>query len=82
MRSQAVGRASVQAKRLACWAGSVMAVMAFLPMCAVAVVAGVSVKEDPLAVQRARAEWVQKKGREVYYTQTFDLSGLPAYRPG
>ena len=77
MRAPALDWASVQAKRLACWAGSVMAVLAFLPTCAAAAVADVSVKEDPLAVQRARAEWVQKKGQKIYYTQTFDLSGLP-----
>ncbi|MEO6876738.1 MAG: phosphate ABC transporter substrate-binding protein, partial [Opitutaceae bacterium] len=36
---------------------------------------------DGLKVQKARAEHVTSRGKQVYYTQTFDLSGLPAYQP-
>ena len=36
---------------------------------------------DGLEVQKARAEHVVSRGKLVYYTQKFDLSGLPAYRP-
>ena len=36
---------------------------------------------DGLAVQQARAEHVTSRGKQVFYTQKFDLSGLPAYVP-
>lgn len=36
---------------------------------------------DGLEVQKARAEHVTSRGKRVYYTQKFDLSGLPAYVP-
>jgi phosphate transport system substrate-binding protein len=36
---------------------------------------------DGLAVQKARAEHVTSRGKMVYYTQKFDLSGLPDYVP-
>ncbi len=36
---------------------------------------------DGLEVQKARAEHVTSRGKKVYYTQQFDLSGLPAYVP-
>ena len=36
---------------------------------------------DGLDVQKARAEHVTSRGKQVYYTQKFDLSGLPAYAP-
>ena len=36
---------------------------------------------DGLEVQKARAEHVTSRGRKVYYTTTFDLSGLPDYVP-
>jgi len=36
---------------------------------------------DGLEVQKARAEHVTNRGKQVFYTQKFDLSGLPAYAP-
>jgi phosphate transport system substrate-binding protein len=36
---------------------------------------------DGLEVQKARAEHVTSRGKQVFYTQVFDLSGLPAYQP-
>src|SRR5580704_6513346 len=36
---------------------------------------------DGLEVQKARAEHVTSRGKKVYYTQKFDLSGLPNYVP-
>jgi len=36
---------------------------------------------DPLEMQRARAVSVTSKGHKVWYTQKFDLSGLPDYKP-
>ena len=36
---------------------------------------------DALEVQKARAEHVTSRGKQIYYTQKFDLSGLPAYAP-
>ena len=36
---------------------------------------------DGLEVQKARAEHVTSRGKQVYYTQKFDLSGLPSYVP-
>ena len=36
---------------------------------------------DGLEVQKARAVHVTSRGKQVYYTQKFDLSGLPAYVP-
>jgi len=44
------------------------------------VVAGAQ-SRDGLEVQKARAEHVTSRGKQVYYTQKFDLSGLPAYAP-
>lgn len=37
--------------------------------------------QDPLELQRARAASMAGKKDRVYYTQRFDLSGLPEYRP-
>ena len=36
---------------------------------------------DALEVQKARAEHVTSRGKQIFYTQKFDLSGLPAYAP-
>ena len=36
---------------------------------------------DPLEMQKARAVSVTSKGHKVWYTQKFDLSGLPDYTP-
>jgi phosphate transport system substrate-binding protein len=36
---------------------------------------------DPAALQHARAKGIQDKAAKVYYTRTFDLSGLPDYKP-
>jgi phosphate transport system substrate-binding protein len=36
---------------------------------------------DPLEMQKARAKTVTSKGHQVWYTQQFDLSGLPSYKP-
>ncbi len=36
---------------------------------------------DGLEVQKARSEHVTSRGKKVYYTQTFDLGGLPVYVP-
>lgn len=36
---------------------------------------------DPLDLQHARARGIQSKAAKVYYTEAFDLSGLPAYKP-
>lgn len=38
--------------------------------------------QDPLALQRARTAWLKSKKDHPYYTQTFDLSGLPEFKPG
>ena len=32
-------------------------------------------------MQKARSEHVTSRAKKVYYTQTFDLSGLPSYAP-
>lgn len=37
--------------------------------------------QDPLAMQRVRAAGMAAKKDNIYYTKTFDLSGLPEYRP-
>jgi len=34
-----------------------------------------------MAMQEARAEALKTKGKKAYYTRTFDLSGIPAYKP-
>jgi phosphate transport system substrate-binding protein len=36
---------------------------------------------DPLELQKARAEGLMKRAARVYYTEKFDLSGLPEYKP-
>lgn len=36
---------------------------------------------DPLEMQRARVKSVTSKGHKVWYTNKFDLSGLPEYQP-
>src|SRR4051812_12021358 len=36
---------------------------------------------DGLEVQKARAEHVTSRGKTIYYTQKFDLGGLPTYVP-
>ncbi len=36
---------------------------------------------DPLEMQQARVKSVTSKGHKVWYTQKFDLSGLPDYTP-
>jgi len=38
--------------------------------------------QDPLAMQRARTAWLKSKKDHPYYTQKFDLSGLPEFKPG
>lgn len=48
---------------------------------ATAPVAMLAQSRDGLVVQKARAEHVTSRGKKVYYTQTFDLSGLPLYVP-
>ncbi len=47
----------------------------------VACATGQAQSRDGLEVQKARAEHVTSRGKQVYYTQKFDLSGLPAYVP-
>jgi len=37
--------------------------------------------QDPLAQQKARAAGLKTKGHRVFYTQKFDLSDLPEYKP-
>ena len=51
-----------------------------LGLCATGVSALGQVR-DGLEVQKARSEHVTSRGKKVYYTQRFDLSGLPAYVP-
>lgn len=36
---------------------------------------------DPSALQHARANGIKDKAAQVFYTKTFDLSGLPEYKP-
>jgi phosphate transport system substrate-binding protein len=38
-------------------------------------------ERDSLEVQRGRDEKLIKRGSKVYYTEPFDLSGLPVYKP-
>jgi phosphate transport system substrate-binding protein len=49
-------------------------------VCAGAAV-GNSSSQDPLELQRARTHWLESKAGQVRYSQKFDLSGLPEYRP-
>jgi phosphate transport system substrate-binding protein len=37
--------------------------------------------QDPLALQHARASWLESKAGQVRYAKQFDLSGLPRYQP-
>jgi phosphate transport system substrate-binding protein len=38
-------------------------------------------QRDGLEVQKARTEHVSARAKKVFYTRTFDLSGLPEYKP-
>jgi phosphate transport system substrate-binding protein len=38
-------------------------------------------QRDGLEVQKARTEHVTTRAKKVFYTRTFDLSGLPEYKP-
>jgi len=49
----------------------------------VAAMAGAQdVPVQSLALQKARSDALKTKGRKPAYTKSFDLSGLPEYRPG
>jgi phosphate transport system substrate-binding protein len=39
------------------------------------------VVRDGIAVQKGRNEHVQSRGKKAFYTERWDLSGLPAYKP-
>ena len=55
--------------------------LALLLFAVAALSTGKAQSRDGLVVQQARAEHVTSRGKQVFYTQQFDLSGLPAYVP-
>jgi len=69
------------AARLPFWGGAGLLVAAFLGAALRAQPDATDANHDAFAVQRARTEHVTSRGKTVFYTNKWDLSGLPAYVP-